>query len=124
MSKKQVLPESTFTLEEYEEAVDAGEEHLQDLCDKSKTSDYYFKVWDQEDGDTEEDEVCVAVAPRIHYDSNEFVDELTLPIDHLLPVGLEYPEGCIYFVRNKSLEDVRQEMLDEGFIENDDLDVE
>ena len=124
MSKKQVLPESTFTLEEYEEAIDSGEEAFEELCDKSKTSDFYFKVWVPEDVDVEEDFPFVAICPRVFYDKNEFLDEIELPIEHLVPTNVEYFENCNWTARNKSVEDVRQEMLDEGFIENDDLDVE
>ena len=120
------IPESTFTLEEYETALDGGQEMFFELGDKSVASDYYFKVWVSEDVDTDEDEICVAITPRVFYDSNEFVDELNLPVDHLLPVGLvdDDPDGCVYFVLNRTVESVRQEMSDEGFIENDDLDVD
>ena len=126
MSSKK-LPESTFTLEEYEEAVDGGEATFEDLCDKSVASDFYFKVWDQEDGDIDEEngnEVCVAVTPRVFYDENEYLDEFSPHIEHLLPVGVENPDESVFFATGKRLEDVKQEMLDEGFIENEDIEVD
>lgn len=92
------------------------------LCEESKSSDFYFYVYDEsfeyDDTDDNQDDVAyVAIIPKAYFHANNCMWDQSMFLDHLLPNGYcECMEGVWDVECSKEF--ARKQMLDSGFEEN------
>jgi hypothetical protein len=85
------------------------------LCKNSVPSDFYFSVMREDDNDPF---TLVSIVPKLYWEENAYMWDQTMFLDHILPPDLSESMECIYD-SDRSVEEVRKDMLARGFLEND-----
>lgn len=87
----------------------------EELCKNSKPSDFYFAA------QKGEDEFCmVAIVPKLYFNKEGYMWDQSMQIEHLLPDDLsESMESIWENDGDRTVEEIRQDMLRRGFEEND-----
>ena len=123
------LPRSTFSLKDYKATRDTSTSNkwdcesdpFDDLMKKAIPSDFYFRVDHVDDPVVITSITSVSVVARVYFKKRGYMDDCSLPIEHLLPDYLGESMESVWDCLDSSKEKVRQDMLDKGFIENEEL---
>jgi hypothetical protein len=85
------------------------------LCENSKPSDFYFVAQKDYEGF-----VMVAITPKLYFHKNGYMWDQSMQIEHLLPNDLsESMESVWESDSDRTVEEIRQDMLSRGFEENE-----
>jgi hypothetical protein len=97
--------------------LDICDDQLEILWEKTIASDYYFAIGPMNEYDPEP---FVIINPKEFYDREGHWYDQHLGIHHLLPDNMGCAMESIYEF-TCSVEEIRQEMISRGFIENQEL---
>lgn len=93
------------------------------LCSDAKPSDFYFAVHNSFDTSENTDDLDISyifLVPKAFFDKEKHMWDQHMCVDHILPKDFGEVMECVWDCE-RSLEDVRKDLLSRGFEENNKI---